>query len=634
MKQLLSILALTGIAAAQPTSVFKPVPETRTVNGHALSSNVTVTKSDVGLGNADNTSDANKPVSTAATAALATKLTVFNVVTYGAAGDGVADDTAEIQAAINAAAASTTGRTVYLPPGTYRTTAALTVPAYVTLAGASGNGTSPAGVTGYPTICTIEPDAGSDNGILIADPLSVTLRDFAIVGTGHATSTGGGIKISNGLGTYCGSMFRMESVYVRGFAKGLWSQAMTDAQFTTCQFTENLVDVTVETAPCDTHIFQNCVTGGLGAGNGGTNFVFNGTRGSMVIGGDHNLNDKLADITSSVVAIEGVNCEQIGGAYKIGLTNTQLGISGSRFTNDANAATVLVRANNSANKIVIDSCKLEAATAITGFGGFPRWIEQAHDEANDNVFIGQDGLVAVYTSTAFSTLERHEMVRGLPYEAITEWKEDFISEPNAASSVYGEQGWILTNVTGTGSTNRRASQGPRNLGIRRAVTGASSGDGVRFQAINDDALHGLGTTSSDRRNWDVKIIFCPQEASGLPANREWRCGLLGGTAIAPDDGIYMRYDTSQGDTTMKYEVRTGGVSTVADSAIPPAWTFFEFRIRQFEAGKVVFTINGEAEQVISATVSQANMQPCVAIKTLAAGAGAAWLDKFSFRVIE
>lgn len=36
------------------------VPKTTTVNGHALSSNVTVTKSDVGLGNVDNTSDSTK----------------------------------------------------------------------------------------------------------------------------------------------------------------------------------------------------------------------------------------------------------------------------------------------------------------------------------------------------------------------------------------------------------------------------------------------------------------------------------------------------------------------------------------------------------------------------------------------
>lgn len=44
-----------------------------TVNGQPLSANVTVTKSDVGLGNAENTSDANKPISTATALAIAAK---------------------------------------------------------------------------------------------------------------------------------------------------------------------------------------------------------------------------------------------------------------------------------------------------------------------------------------------------------------------------------------------------------------------------------------------------------------------------------------------------------------------------------------------------------------------------------
>lgn len=51
-----------------------------TVNGHALSGNVTVTKGDIGLGNVDNTSDANKPVSTAQQAALDAKADKSNVL--------------------------------------------------------------------------------------------------------------------------------------------------------------------------------------------------------------------------------------------------------------------------------------------------------------------------------------------------------------------------------------------------------------------------------------------------------------------------------------------------------------------------------------------------------------------------
>lgn len=47
------------------------VPDTRTVAGKPLSTDVTLTKSDVGLGSVDNTSDANKPISAAVLAALA-----------------------------------------------------------------------------------------------------------------------------------------------------------------------------------------------------------------------------------------------------------------------------------------------------------------------------------------------------------------------------------------------------------------------------------------------------------------------------------------------------------------------------------------------------------------------------------
>lgn len=55
------------------------VDKTTKVNGHALSSDVTVSKADVGLGNADNTSDLNKPVSTATQNALNQKVNKSDV---------------------------------------------------------------------------------------------------------------------------------------------------------------------------------------------------------------------------------------------------------------------------------------------------------------------------------------------------------------------------------------------------------------------------------------------------------------------------------------------------------------------------------------------------------------------------
>lgn len=55
------------------TDLAAKVPVTRTINGQALSGNVTLAKADLGLGNVDNTSDANKPISTATQTALNAK---------------------------------------------------------------------------------------------------------------------------------------------------------------------------------------------------------------------------------------------------------------------------------------------------------------------------------------------------------------------------------------------------------------------------------------------------------------------------------------------------------------------------------------------------------------------------------
>jgi hypothetical protein len=73
------------------------------------------------------------------------QVTNFNVVSFGAVGDGQNDDTSAIQLAVNAAAA--VGGTVYLPPGHYSTTSSLLLPAGVSVVGA-GLGANPRDMTG------------------------------------------------------------------------------------------------------------------------------------------------------------------------------------------------------------------------------------------------------------------------------------------------------------------------------------------------------------------------------------------------------------------------------------------------------------------------------------------------------
>lgn len=65
---------------ADDTDLALKVDKSTTVNGNALSGNITITKTDISLGNVDNTSDANKPVSSAQQTALDAKANITSVV--------------------------------------------------------------------------------------------------------------------------------------------------------------------------------------------------------------------------------------------------------------------------------------------------------------------------------------------------------------------------------------------------------------------------------------------------------------------------------------------------------------------------------------------------------------------------
>lgn len=76
----------------------------------------------------------------------------LNVKRYGAKGNGTADDTAAIQAALTACPA---GGVVYLPAGVFRTSAPIQIPPYVTLRGTHGGGEAQS--TSSPTPACIKP---------------------------------------------------------------------------------------------------------------------------------------------------------------------------------------------------------------------------------------------------------------------------------------------------------------------------------------------------------------------------------------------------------------------------------------------------------------------------------------------
>ena len=75
------------------------VDKTTTVNGHALSDDITITKADVGLGNVDNTADASKSVASAGKLTTARTISIAGDATGSASFDGSANATITVDVA-------------------------------------------------------------------------------------------------------------------------------------------------------------------------------------------------------------------------------------------------------------------------------------------------------------------------------------------------------------------------------------------------------------------------------------------------------------------------------------------------------------------------------------------------------
>jgi len=147
-----------------------------------------------------------------------------SVKDFGAVGDGVADDTAAIQAAIDAAI-TTTGQNVYFPKGTYKVTATLTIPAV--------NNTKS---TFYGSGAVIQ---ATHDGILFQnDNLFISFRDLTLFGPDKTNINSVGI-----VGSYFDGF--LNNLTIDNFYVGVKTQTIT-AKFERCFFGSNYICVWLE----------------------------------------------------------------------------------------------------------------------------------------------------------------------------------------------------------------------------------------------------------------------------------------------------------------------------------------------------------------------------------------------------
>lgn len=153
-------------------------------------------------------------------------LSTFNVLDYGAKGDGSTDDTAAIQSAINAAQAI--GGIVFFPPGSYKISSALNVSARIKMLGAGYQGdgglgyqykgvTQSSGFVGSVIVC-----GSSNHGIVATTNDSITIEGIQITYPSQPTSgtTGIILQATQGAGnSNTGSILR--DVMITGHSVGI-----------------------------------------------------------------------------------------------------------------------------------------------------------------------------------------------------------------------------------------------------------------------------------------------------------------------------------------------------------------------------------------------------------------------------
>jgi hypothetical protein len=146
--------------------------------------------------------------------------TVYDVTSFGAQGDGAADDTNAIQAAVDAANARG-GGTVVFPAGTFRITRALTIYSQVVFRGAGMRATvirkSPGG--SYPVMKSpgFDPPTGEPTPIV-----TWSLQNLTLDGNRDAGALGNGLQVYS-----CGySLFNVSIANCSG--RGLWGEYHSD----------------------------------------------------------------------------------------------------------------------------------------------------------------------------------------------------------------------------------------------------------------------------------------------------------------------------------------------------------------------------------------------------------------------
>ena len=483
-----------------------------------------------------------------------------SVKDFGAVGDGVTDDTAAIQAAIDAS------NNVYFPDGTYLASG-ITTSKPVNIVGQSVGGTTIQNFTDGSIIITCNQTGVSDkerrNWLVISN---LTIQD-------SATGTGTGIKLDSVLN------FELDKLYIRGFSSGLGIYSLetlfsnlidinTDASevrlvsslvphFNNAIYirggeyrnpTDGKSTIYIENA--DIVVLDNITAEGDTGGTAYLSGIYCKAVQQLSVTGCYT--EVLPRATAGAFVLDG--CESV--AINAALLNSQdsavpsLNIIGGTKTvtiKDSRIATGSIAASSTSGNLVIDGCHLDCKVDIAD---------------GVNFVIKNTGPT---TSTCIPTIPYMQRSNPLSKASFKNWFDDSSFESGAL---------VNTTIAGSPATSHETADGYYDTYSTKVVGVASDKFRTETLGTTDTTADRVAITFmakvTTKQDFNFVIFANGAKGSGeLTITEDWRRYFIFGVdsnAGAAGAGILMDLEFTGANDLWIDDVQTVGFTTYADAA--------------------------------------------------------------------
>jgi Pectate lyase superfamily protein len=339
---------------------------------------------------------------------------------YNAVGDGIADDTAAIQAALAAAATSPLTRTVFLPPGTYLCN--VTLPQYVTIMGPAGAINS---FDDFRAPAKLKPFLDAEPVIKILYGRGQKIVDLDILGNGKNVSVAGirhqKAVVTGTIADYAGAGIYVRGVIIADFTNLVQLNYMNFSVFEQCTFLNGKRCIKID-GVTDTISFRNCAFGGspdkplAELATIERIFDVNAVFRSIVLDNCEMGNCfRLASLNGSgTFIINQGNIEGVQSNAVITKTTSSLSLNDVHFyAFGANPSQALVQTSGNANsQTILKNVTSNGASLVYDFSGrdrvSSRLVQSTDSGERIEVATQADNVIDYFTSNDFTVLKRRE----------------------------------------------------------------------------------------------------------------------------------------------------------------------------------------------------------------------------------